>query len=119
MMVDGSRVRAHRYAWERENGPIPKGLYIDHKCHTPACCNVAHLRLATSAQNNRNKSGVRADSTSGHRGVCWEKGAGKWRVQITLDGRKIHIGYFTDVEEAAEAARAAREELYGEFAGRG
>src|SRR5699024_4043144 len=100
-------------------GPIPEGLYVDHKCHTPACCNVTHLRLATNAENTRNKSGVCANNTSGYRGVSWNKDAGKWNARITIDGRRIHLGYFADVEEAADAASAAREELYGEFAGKG
>lgn len=117
--VDGRTIRAHRYAWEREHGPIPKGMHIDHRCHTRACCNVAHLRLATHTENTRNKSGPASNNTSGHRGVSWNKGTGKWRARIMLDGRGIHLGYFADAEEAADVVRAAREELYGEFAGKG
>src|SRR5699024_1915284 len=119
MWVGGSKILAHRYAWERENGPIPEGLYIDHKCYTRACCNVDHLRLATNAENSRNKSGAYVNNTSGYRGVYWSRNAGKWHAQLTLDGRSKHLGYFTSVEEAADAASAAREELYGEFAGKG
>lgn len=119
MTVDGSTIRAHRYAWERENGPIPKELYIDHKCHTPACCNVAHLRLATNAENNRNRAGAYANSVSGRRGVSWNKKAGKWEAGLMLDGKSLHLGLFTDVEEAADVVSAAREELYGKFAGKG
>src|SRR5699024_8673641 len=115
----GSMIPAHRYAWEREYGPIPKGMHIDHKCYTRACCNVAHLRLATHAENGRNRSGEYANNTSGYRGVSWRKRAGKWEAQLTLDGRGKHLGYFTSVEEAADIVRAAREELYGEFAGKG
>src|SRR5699024_862664 len=36
--VDGSVIRTHRYAWEREYGPVPEGMHIDHKCYTRACC---------------------------------------------------------------------------------
>ena len=119
MWVDGRLVSAHRYAWEREHGPIPEEIYVDHLCYTPACCSIDHLRLATSSENSRNRAGSRAGSTSGRRGVSWNKGSGKWKAEIMLDGKNLHIGYFTDVEEAADAASAAREELYGEFAGRG
>jgi len=119
MWVGGSVIGAHRYAWERANGPIPEGLYIDHLCYTPACCNIDHLRLATSAENSRNKSGAYANNTSGYRGVSWDKNAGKWRAQLTLDGKKRYLGYFTDAEEAADVVRSARKELYGEFAGKG
>jgi len=119
MWVGGKGVYAHRYAWERANGPIPEGMHVDHKCHTPACCNIDHLRLATSAENSRNKSGAYANNTSGYRGVSWSKKAGKWQAQTMLDGKNRYLGYFADVEEAADVVRAAREELYGEFAGKG
>lgn len=42
---------AHRIAWTRENGPIPVGMTIDHRCRTRACVRVAHLRLMTGAAN--------------------------------------------------------------------
>ncbi len=41
----------HRYVWEQANGPIPKGLMIDHMCRTRACCNVLHLRVVTAKVN--------------------------------------------------------------------
>jgi hypothetical protein len=42
----------HRVAWEVENGKIPSGLCVLHRCDTPACCNVNHLFLGTKADNN-------------------------------------------------------------------
>lgn len=50
----GSKVTvAHRMAWEAVNGPIPKGMWIDHICLLRKCCNPAHLRILTPAQNGR------------------------------------------------------------------
>jgi hypothetical protein len=43
---------AHRYAWERVHGPIPKGMQIDHICKVKFCVNVNHLRLATPQENS-------------------------------------------------------------------
>lgn len=65
----GGKTFAHRYAWERENGPIPEGMQVDHICWNRACVNAQHLRLATRYENARNLSGPRADNTSGYRGV--------------------------------------------------
>lgn len=53
--VDGSLVPAHRYAWERENGPVPDGLVVDHVhkagCRSKACVNTAHLEPVTQSEN--------------------------------------------------------------------
>lgn len=35
--------QAHRVAYHYFNGPIPKGLDIDHLCHQRGCVNPAHL----------------------------------------------------------------------------
>lgn len=44
-------VRAHRVAWERENGPIPEGKIIMHSCDCPGCQNPAHLSPGTHKEN--------------------------------------------------------------------
>ena len=46
----------HRLCWERENGPIPSNLVIDHICRNRVCCNIEHLRLVTRKINNLENS---------------------------------------------------------------
>lgn len=49
---DGKRtVRAHRWAYESEFGPIPDGLTLDHLCRTRACVRPDHLEAVTDRTN--------------------------------------------------------------------
>lgn len=47
--------RAHRLAWQLRYGPIPEGMVVCHRCDHPPCVNLAHLFLATQAENNRDR----------------------------------------------------------------
>lgn len=55
---EGKTWRAHRAAWIAQNGDLPPGYCVCHKCDTPLCINPDHLFLGTKAANNadcRNK----------------------------------------------------------------
>ena len=73
-----------------------------------------NLRLCNRSENNRNK-GKKSNNTSGFKCVCWHKRAGKWRVQIQVDGEKKHLGYFDDKLKAYEAYCEACEKYHGDF----
>lgn len=90
-------------------------LTVDHINRNPLDNRLVNLRLATSSQNQAN-NGLRADNTSGYKGVSWSKSSLKWVSKINVNGRKLHLGYFDTKEEAARRYDLAAIVFFGEYA---
>lgn len=63
---EGRNVHAHRYAWERENGPIPAGLTVDHLCRVRHCVRVSHFELVDAVTNYMRAVAAREGCSNGH-----------------------------------------------------
>lgn len=76
-----------------------------------------NLRTGTASQNNQN-SKIRSDNTTGFKGVYFYKDGRKkpWMAHITVDRKRIILGYFETKEEAYEAYCDAAKKYFGEFA---
>ena len=109
--IDGKFYLGHRLAYFMGTGEDPLALTVDHVDPRNKSDNrISNLRLATLAEQSRNMP-ERSDNTSGITGVRWKKQANKWQSRITVGGKLVHIGYFTDFDEAVRARKAAEREL--------
>lgn len=109
--ADGKSL-AHRYSWELEHGPIPEEMHLDHICHVHNCVRPSHLRPVNNKQNHENFKGAFSTSSTGVRGVSWDKSRGLYRAAVTHNYKQIQVGRFETIEEAAAAVQAKRLELF-------
>jgi hypothetical protein len=80
--------------------------HCSNKAYTAICtdCINKRRRLAAAA---RRTSGLQRDNSTGARGVVYCRsahGRKKYRAQVKLNGKYIHLGWFEDVLDAICAA---------------
>lgn len=105
---------AHRLIWKMEMGQDPDG-FVDHIDGNKTNNKFSNLRPASNSQNIQN-SKLRADNSSGVKGVHWDAGHKKWRAVITADGNQVRVGRFDSVSTAKDAIERVRAEMHGAFA---
>lgn len=110
----GKFLLLHRIIMGAKDGEI-----VDHKTHpdypNPIVDNrKSNLRITTPLNNSRNKCKTKAN-TSGVTGVSWCKRSQKWCAQIGVNRKTIHLGYFDNLEDAAQARKEAEEKYFKEF----
>jgi len=114
--IDYTAYQAHRIAWALHYGEDPAGE-IDHVNRDRSDNRIANLRVVSHQENHRN-TGLRRNNASGVMGVSWHKAGAKWTAYVMVDGRKQHLGYFHEFDDAV-AARKAAEAQYGFHANHG
>jgi len=90
------------------------GLRADHRDSNGLDCRRSNLRVATKPQNSQN-SAKRVDCSSGVKGVSWHKLRRKWQVHIKAADKRLFLGLFVRLEDAAAAYAAASAKHHGEF----
>jgi hypothetical protein len=109
------RKMLHRLVLERKLGrPLKRSEKVDHINWNGLDNRRGNLRLATTAENARNRGPTKANK-SGYKGVCWYKPSQKWMAYI-WHGKHIALGLFDDPAEAARAHDEAARQYHGEFA---
>jgi hypothetical protein len=102
--------QAHRVLWAMHHGEWPLGQ-VDHVNGDRGDNRISNLRQADGFQNSQNAK-VRCDNTSGYPGVSFFKDRNQWTARICVNGKKIHLGYFSTAEMATKARKEA-EKVHG------
>jgi len=87
----GSRY-VHRRIYEREHGPIPKGMLVVHKLDGRPCCNPRHLVLATGRERTWRafRGGFRVNVSDELRGLTPARVRAIRRAYAKLPKAKVH-----------------------------
>jgi hypothetical protein len=91
-----------------------KTKHIDHIDGNKTNNRKSNLRFANNQQNAMNIK-MFSHNTSGFKGVIWCKDRSKWRAQIKLNQKHMHLGYYSNKEDAIEARIEAEHKYFGEY----
>lgn len=108
--INGKLINMHRFLFEDK----VNDMIVDHRNHN--CCDnrKENLRLATYSQNNMNRTPM-LNTSSGIVGVTWYKTTNKWKAQIKVNKKNIHLGYYKNFGDAVKARKEAEERYFGEW----
>ena len=104
---------AHRLAWLFVHGEMPTDQ-IDHIDGDKANNRIINLRQATGSENLRNIKRLPRNK-SGFKGVVWHVLNKKWMAACRMNGKKVHLGYYKDPEEASRVYLEFAKKCHGEF----
>lgn len=91
----GRLLSAHRVAFEFFRVEIPEGLFLDHLCRNPPCCNPWHLEPVDNGENVRRGVGPLT--------------AGRWRAEFESSKTYCPYGHAYDAANTYVTTRGARQ----------
>jgi len=89
----------------------PDNMQTDHINRNKLDNRKVNLRTVDNQKNHFNMP-LFKNNKSGYAGVCWFKRDGNWHAQITLNYKKIHLGYFNNLVDAVAARKDAERKYH-------
>lgn len=108
----GGRYLVHRLIFACVYGFQPEN--IDHIDGDNTNNDPSNLRAASKSENMINRA-LQSNCKSGFTGVDFMARSSVYRAQIHKNGRKIYLGTFKNLEDAAMARKEAEEKLHKEW----
>jgi hypothetical protein len=110
IQIDRRLYKAHRLAWFYMRGVWPPDQ-IDHRDGNKKHNALTNLRVASNSINQQNVRQPYKNNKCGVLGVhiC---GNGRYRAQVKLAGKTLHLGRFSTAEDAHEAYVLAKRRLH-------
>jgi hypothetical protein len=99
--IFGCAFYLHHLVWAVEHGEWPTED-LDHRDQNPANNRIGNLRLGPEPINGKNRP-MFSNNTSGYTGVSFDPRRGKYRAEVSPDGKRYWCGYHNTAEEAAAA----------------
>lgn len=85
---------------------LPEAIMVDHLSRDGLDNRRSNLRPVDNSTNQRNRR-ISSNNSSGVAGVSFHGRIGTWMAYINFDGKKQHLGYFNNFDDAVEARQEA------------
>lgn len=100
----GHSYLAHKLIFKILHGTEP--TEIDHIDGDRQNNKPDNLRAVTRNENMQNRK-TPSSNKSGAMGVCYFKRTSRWCAYISINGKRVHLGFFKDIADAIAARQTA------------
>jgi hypothetical protein len=105
-------MKTHQIVFVMHHGYMPN--IIDHIDGNRLNNKIENLREVTRSENGYNRK-IHKNNKTGYKNVTWISRISAYCVKLNVNKKRMHFGYFDDLELADLVATMAREKYHGKF----